>query len=105
MPLTRIEQYIFGGNRAHFVTAVGFRDETFTVKLVPIDKRSTDRETVAIFRNAAMLNVSKDTSEHDEWPLDIIGFDCYDEQGHWTFVLNCGTTEWIWQSDWPSLQR
>src|SRR5689334_5763223 len=104
MALSRIERYIFGGDRAHFVTGVDFRGETITVRLTPVEKNSNDSETVAIFPNARTLNVWKDPSEQDQWPLDIIAFDCYDEQGRWRFVLNCGTTEWIWESDWPSLE-
>ncbi len=104
MPLTKIEEFLFQGNRAHFIEAFEFANGTITMRLTPVERNSesTLEETTATFSNASRPDVWKDASERDEWPLDIIGFDCYPHGKRWKFVLNCDTTEWNWESDWPS---
>src|SRR5215469_3999505 len=101
MPLTQIEQYAFGGNRAHFLTSFEVDGECIAIKLRPIENHDNLLETMLRFPSARMLNEWTDDSEESEWPLDIIGFDCYPQLERWKFVLNCDTKEWTWESNWP----
>lgn len=105
MPLTKVEEFLFGGNRAHFVKEFVFADGTVTVRIIPVEKNpeaAEYEERTATFSNASVPEVWKDPTDPDEWPLDIIGFDCYSHGRRWKFILNCDTTEWNWESDWPS---
>jgi len=104
MALTKVEEFLFGGNHAHLVEAFDFADGAITVRIVPVEKNpaAISKGTTATFRNASCPDIWKDPKEKDEWPLNIIGFDCYPHGTRWKFVLNCDTTEWIWESAWPS---
>jgi len=93
-----------GGNRAHFVTAFDIDVECITVKLKPVENDASLQETIVRFPSARMLNDWTDANEETQWPLDIIGFDCYPQLERWKFVLNCGTKEWMWESNWPTLE-
>lgn len=105
MALTQIEQYAFGGNHAHFVTAFDIDVQCITVRLKPVEKDASLHETIVSFPSARMLDDWTDSSEEPQWPLDIIGFDCYPQLERWKFVLNCGTKEWTWESNWPTLEK
>lgn len=105
MTLTKIEQYAYGGNSAHFVAAFEFDGECITVRLCPVENEGSVPETILRFPSARMLNVWTDTSDETHWPLDIIGFDCDPQSERWKFVLNCDTKEWIWESNWPTLEK
>jgi hypothetical protein len=104
MALTKVEEFLFGGNRAHFVEAFEFANDAITLRIIPVERNpeATSEATTATFSNASVPDIWKDTTETDEWPLDIIGFDCYPQGKRWKFVLNCDTIEWNWESDWPS---
>lgn len=53
------------------------------------------------FRDAVMESLWFDKEDPVEWPLDIIGFDCYQAEQQIRFVLNCSNIEWAWRSKWP----
>ncbi len=105
MALTKIEAFIFGGNRAHFVTALTSANSQITVTVVPVEDEplSGTAEITATFPAAVVLSIWEDPAEKSEWPLDIIGFDSYPVGNRWKFVLNCDTIEWVWESAWPVL--
>lgn len=104
MELARIEEFLFSGHDAHFVTAFTHDDCVITLKLTPVEARAVD-ETIATFANSSALDIWQDPSEAPEWPLDIVGCDCYSRGQRWRFVLNCDTIEWTWESDWPSVNK
>ena len=105
MALTKVEEFLFKGNRAHFVKLFKYEQGTITVNLVPVESNTeaNDEETTATFNSASVPDVEKDSTETDVWPLDIIGFDCYAQGKRWQFVLNCSSIEWSWESDWPTV--
>lgn len=104
MPLTKVEEFLFGGNRAYFVESFEFANGAIMLRITPVEKNpgSTSEATTATFSNASAPDIWEDATETGEWPLDIIGFDCHPHGKQWKFVLNCGTIEWNWESDWPS---
>ncbi len=85
------------------MSAFNVESDLIRIILVPIEELNKQRLVQALFKNPRSLDHWKDATEPDEWPLDIIGFDCYPAGQRWKFVLNCGTTEWSWESDWPTL--
>ena len=102
--MTRIEEFLFVENLHHFVKQLSFADGIVTIRLVPVERYSEANSydgPTATFTNATAPEIWKDPTEPDEWPLDIIGFDCYQHGDRWKFVLNCATIEWNWESDWP----
>jgi hypothetical protein len=105
MALTKVEQFVFNGNRAHFLTAFRYEHGVITAKFVPVESSAdlNEEARTATFKNSSQPDIWKGSKGIDEWPLDIIGFDCYPQERRWKFVLNCDTTEWSWESDWPVL--
>lgn len=88
MPLTKVEELLFGGNRAHFVKAFEFANGAITMRITPVERNpeAISEETTATFSNASVPDIWKDPSEADELPLDIIGFDCYPHGKRWKFT-------------------
>jgi len=84
MALTQIEQFAFGGNCAHFATTFEVDAECVTLRLKPVESDATLRETIVRFPSARMLN-DWTANEQTQWPLDIIGFDCYPQLERWKF--------------------
>jgi hypothetical protein len=104
--MTRIEEFLFVENRHHFVKQFSFADSIVTIRLVPVERYAeadSYDEPTATFTSATVPEMSKfDATEPDEWPLDIIGFDCDQNGDRWKFSLTCDTIEWAWESDWPT---
>lgn len=106
VPLSAIESEIFPANKARMLSGFVHNDGAITATFTAIEpeQRSAETDTVATFANVVMLDVWKDQTDREEWPLDVIGFDCYAEgKNRWKFVLNCDCVEWSWMSDWPVL--
>jgi hypothetical protein len=105
MPLNEIEQLLFSGagNSAQLLTRFHFADGRVELRFEPVsdDQNKRRRLVAATFKNAIMETVDEDEVERDSWPLDIIGFDCSPCGERWKFVLNCGSVEWCWNSEWP----
>jgi hypothetical protein len=108
MAATKIEDLLFSasGNAPHLLTHFRFAGGQISLRLEQVsDVPQTPAKVVrAAFANAIMESIDEDDRERDSWPLDIIGFDCYQEGVRWKFVLNCGTVEWSWNSEWPSVR-
>ncbi len=104
MALTKIEQYAYGGGIARFLAAFDFDGECVTLKLSPVEDEG-NAPVILQFASARMLDDWTEASDETHWPLDIIGFDCYQQSERWKFVLTCDTKEWIWESDWPTPQK
>lgn len=68
-------------------------------------KSPTTTANEAVFQGAVITSIDEDRTERGSWPLDLIGFDSYADGASFRFVLNCGTVEWCWTSDWPTLNR
>lgn len=106
VPLSEIEREVFPGNKARMLSGFAHDNGVITATFTAIEpkRRSAESDMVATFANAVMLEVWKDREEREEWPLDIIGFDCYGAgKNRWKFVLNCDCIEWSWTSQWPVL--
>jgi hypothetical protein len=108
MPLSKIEEILFSaaGNSAQLLTHFQFVDGHINLLLKPVsdDQKKPAKVMQATFAKAVIESVEQDESERESWPLDIIGFDCYSEDERCKFVLNCGSVEWIWNSQWPSFE-
>jgi hypothetical protein len=108
MPMTKIEEYIFGRNPvAHIVRSFNSEGGVVTMILAPLENHAkpSSRDTTVTFSGAVTPSVWQDPDESPEWPLDLIGFDCYPLGTRWRFVLNCDTIEWTWESEWPVVSR
>jgi hypothetical protein len=73
------------------------------VTLTAPDSTTDAKKTAAVFSDAAIMGVWRDPEEVPDWPLEILGFDCYPHGTRWKFVLNCDVIEWRWESEWPTL--
>ena len=106
MSLTKIEEFLFGGDCAHFVTAFISNDRETTMVLKPMEDNRADGATkvIATFANVVMLSCEKDPDGTLQFPFDPIGFASYPDGERWRFVLNCGVVEWIWKSSWPKIE-
>ena len=108
MALSKIEELLFsaGGRTTQLLTYFRFADGHIDLRLKPVsDDQKTDRKMMgATFANAVIESIEEDADEREAWPLDIIGFDCSEANNRWRFVLNCGTVEWSWSSDWPRIE-
>lgn len=108
MPLSKIEEFLFcaGGNSAQLLTNFRFANGRINLLLEPVsaDQGAPGKVMQATFANAVIESIEEDESEREPWPLDIIGFDCFNQGQRWRFVLNCGGVEWSWSSEWPSLR-
>jgi hypothetical protein len=100
MALTKIEAYLFGGNQAHFLKAFVCEDHRVIIVLTPMEPNARG-DVTATFADATMVSEWTDPEEPAEWPLDILGFDCYQSDDRWKFVLHCMVIEWVWESKWP----
>jgi hypothetical protein len=103
MPLTKIEQFVFGGNSRHLLRALTSKSGAISITVTALDSKTEARMTTAVFSDAAITGVWRDPEEVPEWPLEIIGFDSYPSGKRWKFVLNCDVIEWSWESEWPTL--
>jgi hypothetical protein len=102
--MTEVEEFLFTklqmNNAAPFLRNLSFSDGTVSIEVVSFpDQTSTVKAT---FNNAVMETLWFD-DDPTEWPLDIMGFDCYPLGGQHRFVLNCSSVEWGWRSDWPTI--
>jgi hypothetical protein len=108
MPLSKIEELLFSaaGNTAQLLTNFRFADGRINLLLEPAsaDQGAPGKVIQATFANAVIESIEEDESERDPWPLDIIGFDCFNHGQCWMFVLNCRSVEWSWSSEWLSLR-
>jgi hypothetical protein len=108
MPLSKIEELLFtaAGNSTQLLTNFRFADGHLKLLLNPVsaDQGAPGKVMQATFANAIVESIDEDESERESWPLDIIGFDCFNQGQRWRFVLNCGSVEWSWSSEWPSLK-
>jgi hypothetical protein len=108
MPLSKIEEFLFSvGKSAQLLTNFRFANGQINLLFEPMSAgRAADGKVLqATFANAVIESIEEDESERETWPLDIIGFDCFNQGQRWRFVLNCGSVEWSWSSEWPSLWR
>ena len=107
MPMTKVEEYLASavGDSTLLLAHFGFVDRQIRLRVwSPAKGDQTLAEMVqARFAHAVVESIEEDETERESWPLDIIGFDCYEADEQWRFVLNCGTAEWTWVSEWPSL--
>lgn len=107
MPLTKIEEYLASAisDVTLLLAHLQFLDGQVALLMSsPVNGDQAPLKVVlARFASAAIESVEEDVTERESWPLDVIGFDCYDMGKEWRFVLNCGTVEWSWVSEWPSL--
>ena|SRR6185312_222786 len=102
--MTEVEEFLFTklqlNNAAPFLRNLSFADGTVSIELISFpDRTSTVKAT---FNNAVMETLWFD-DDPTEWPLDIMGFDCYPLGAQYRFVLNCSSIEWGWRSDWPTI--
>jgi hypothetical protein len=108
MMLSKIEELLFSaaGKAAQLLTHFRFADGHIDLLLEPVsdDQQGPRKMMKATFANAVIESIEEDESERESWPLDIIGFDCSEAGKRWSFVLNCGTVEWCWTSDWPRVK-
>jgi hypothetical protein len=107
MATNEIETYIFGKDCAHFLNAFHLSDLRISLAFSPMEPGTgcLPEDVIATFMNPTMEYVEQDGTEPVEWPLDVIGFDSHRCGDHWRFVLNCGTVEWSWTSEWPNVKR
>jgi hypothetical protein len=53
------------------------------------------------FEGARITSIVEDEAQDSTWPLQVLGFDCWQKDKSWSFVLRCVAVEWTWQSEWP----
>jgi len=103
--MTQIEEFLFGKlqvvDTAPFLSALSYSEHKIFVKIVSFPGQT--HRIKAEFPNPVIEAISFDENETIDWPLDIIGFDCYQVGIYWRFVLHCTELEWIWQSEWPTV--
>jgi hypothetical protein len=103
--VTRIEEFLFtklNGAGAPFLASVAFAEQNVGIEIVSVP--GGIRSIKAEFKRAVIESMEFDKDETIEWPLDIIGFDCYERDDRWRFVLHCTEAAWSWQSEWPIVQ-
>ena len=107
MPMTKVEEYLAAavGDATLLLAHFEFVNGQIRLRVwspATVSQRLSETPQ-ASFANAMIESIQEDEAERESWPLDIIGFDCYEAGEQWRFVLNCGTAEWTWLSEWPSL--
>ena len=101
--LTEIEKFLFNEqNLAHNVMEVCKQGKDLVVTIVACD--SSEAKT-AVFAQATIEYEELLLLEGEslEFPLPIIGFDCYPttDSNYWKFVLNAADIEYGFISLWP----
>jgi hypothetical protein len=115
---SQIETALYGPKWASRVSAAGevgehcllelsIGEAMISIRVAPWPRRYADW-TLAVFRNASLGRFGQTASEPDDLslPWSIVGFHCQQQDdGQWSFNLNCDYSRWSWSSDWPEIQR
>ena len=104
--LTKIEEFIFGGNVAHDLIEVFKDSNQWLITVSPVSDHS-------IKKKFCFLGVQENYEQHltddggeIEYPLPIIGFDSkLLPNGLWEFCLNVSDVEWGFISEWPKMHN
>ena len=100
--LTKIEQFIFGGNIAHDI--YDLNREGTTWKLTVASHAARDERKIFLFKDVDQKyeEVVLDERRDFEYSLPIIGFECrLIGNEKWRFLLNAADVEWAFVSKWP----
>ena len=101
--MTEIESFLYERIvqcEAVLVGKLDFRDGVLSVSFVA--EPGGTALSVLKFTDARITSIWVDEKDTIEWPLELIGFDCYAANPDWRFVLNCSCIEFCWTSGWPS---
>lgn len=100
--LTKIEEFLFGSNKAHDLLELEKHSTFWLMKIIPNEEYEQVKsfkfsESKLEYEELLIENLSE-----LEYPLPIIGFDCKEIQSDcWQFCLNAQDIEWTFTSKWP----